>query len=206
MPWKDPSSSPARRLSGCAMRWVSLAPRHRRGGAPPRARPANPPSSFPAFVGLGAPYWDSNARGTITGLTHGTPRKDRARAVLESVGYQTRDLLAAMYADAGELPQQAAKPVIRVDGGMSASDWTMQFLADVLDVQVDRPTIRETTALGVALLAGWQAGIYPAPEDFSRTWRLDRSFQPRISESVRRERYNGWRDAVARTLLKPAQE
>ncbi len=84
---------------------------------------------------------------------------------------------------------------------MSASDWTMQFLADVLDVQVDRPTIRETTALGVALLAGWQAGVYSAPDSFSRTWRLDRSFRPAMSDSVRRHRCEGWRDAMARTLL-----
>ena len=198
-------------VAGAAVKWLRdalgiVGSSAQAGELAAEADPEQPVYFVPAFVGLGAPYWDSNARGTITGLTHGTTRKELARAVLESVGYQTRDLLAAMYADAGELPQQAAKPVIRVDGGMSASDWTMQFLADVLDVQVDRPTIRETTALGVALLAGWQAGIYPAPEDFSRTWRLDRSFQPRISESVRRERYNGWRDAVARTLLKPAQE
>jgi glycerol kinase len=88
---------------------------------------------------------------------------------------------------------------------MSASDWTMQFLADVLDVQVDRPTIRETTALGVALLAGWQAGVYSAPDSFSQTWRLDRTFRPAMSESVRRRRCEGWRDAMARTLLGSAQ-
>ncbi|MGD0332584.1 MAG: glycerol kinase GlpK [Xanthobacteraceae bacterium] len=159
----------------------------------------------PAFSGLGAPYWNTSARGTITGVTHGTTRKELARAVLESVGYQTRDLLAAMYADAGELGERGSKPVIRVDGGMSASDWTMQFLADVLDVQVDRPTIRETTALGVALLAGWQAGVYSAPDSFSQTWRLDRTFRPAMSESVRRRRCEGWRDAMARTLLGSAQ-
>ena len=155
----------------------------------------------PAFVGLGAPHWNSNARGTVTGLTRGTTRKELARAALESVGYQTRDLLAAMYADAGETRQPGIKPVIRVDGGMSASDWTMQFLADVLDVQVDRPTIRETTALGVALLAGWQAGVYPAPDAFSTIWRLDRSFQPTMPENIRENRYRGWRDALARTLM-----
>ena len=86
--------------------------------------------------------------------------------MLESVGYQTCDLLAAMYADAGDIQTSGSKRVIRVDGGMSASDWTMQFLSDVLDVQVDRPTIRETTVLGVALLAGWQAGVYSAPDRF----------------------------------------
>lgn len=155
----------------------------------------------PAFVGLGAPYWNSSARGMITGLTHGTTRKELARAVLESVGYQTRDLLSAMYTDAGNLPGQGTNRVIRVDGGMSASDWTMQFLADVLDMQVDRPTIRETTALGVALLAGWQAGVYAAPDQFSSAWRLDRSFKPTMPEQIRRERYQGWRNAIARALL-----
>ena len=159
----------------------------------------------PAFVGLGAPHWNSNARGTITGLTRGTTRKELARAVLESVGYQTRDLLAAMYADAGETEQPGTmKPIIRVDGGMSASDWTMQFLADVLDVQVDRPTVRETTALGAALLAGWQAGVFPTPDAFATIWRLDRSFQPTMPENIRDQRYRGWRDAMARTLLPPA--
>jgi glycerol kinase len=170
-----------------------------------QADPEQPIYFVPAFSGLGAPYWNTSARGTITGVTHGTTRKELARAVLESVGYQTRDLLAAMYADAGELGEHGSKPVIRVDGGMSASDWTMQFLADVLDVQVDRPTIRETTALGVALLAGWQAGVYSAPDGFSRTWRLDRTFRPAMSESVRRQRCEGWRDAMARTLLGSAQ-
>jgi glycerol kinase len=165
---------------------------------------AQPVYFVPAFVGLGAPYWDSNARGTITGLTHGTTRKELARAALESVGYQTRDLLAAMFADAADTQMQGAKRIIRVDGGMSASDWTMQFLADMLDVQVDRPVVRETTALGVALLAGWQAGVYPPPERFFETWRLDRSFWPSMSESDRDHRYRGWRDALARTVLAPS--
>jgi glycerol kinase len=96
------------------------------------------------------------------------------------------------------------KSIIRVDGGMSASDWTMQFLADVLDVQVDRPTVRETTALGAALLAGWQAGVFPTPDAFAAIWRLDRSFRPTMPENIRDQRYRGWRDAMARTLLPPA--
>jgi len=122
--------------------------------------------------------------------------------VLESVGYQTRDLLDAMYADAGAI-QMGSKRIIRVDGGMSASDWTMQFLADILDAQVDRPVVRETTALGVALLAGWQAGLYPSPDRSSGTWRLDRSFKSSMSDDDRSRRYQGWRDAVARTVLAP---
>jgi glycerol kinase len=156
----------------------------------------------PAFAGLGAPHWSSEARGTITGLTRGTTRKELARAALESVGFQTRDLLNAMYADVGAASTGDARPVIRVDGGMSASDWTMQFLADVLDAPVDRPIVRETTALGVAFLAGWQAGVYAGPEEFARTWRLDRRFEPAMTQAEREQRCKGWRDALARSLLK----
>jgi len=197
-------------VAGSAVQWLRdalgiIASSTQAGELAAQADTEQPVYFVPAFVGLGAPYWNSSARGTITGLTHGTTRKELARAVLESVGYQTRDLLAAMYADAGETRQPGTmKPIIRVDGGMSASDWTMQFLADVLDVQVDRPTIRETTALGVARLAGWQAGVYLAPDAFATIWRLDRSFQPTMPENIRDQRYRGWRDAMARTLLPPA--
>jgi glycerol kinase len=196
-------------VAGAAVKWLRdalgiVASSAQAGELAAQADPEQPVYFVPAFVGLGAPYWNSSARGTITGLTHGTTRKELARAVLESVGYQTRDLLAAMYADAGNIRMQGSKQVIRVDGGMSASDWTMQFLSDVLDVQVDRPTIRETTALGAALLAGWQAGVYSAPDRFSQTWRLDRSFLPTMSESSRSHRYQGWGDAVARAILAPS--
>ncbi|HUZ30508.1 MAG TPA: glycerol kinase GlpK [Xanthobacteraceae bacterium] len=197
-------------VAGAAVQWLRdalgiIASSTQAGELAAQADTEQPVYFVPAFVGLGAPYWNSGARGTITGLTRGTTRKELARAVLESVGYQTCDLLAAMYADAGETRQPGTmKPIIRVDGGMSASDWTMQFLADVLDVQVDRPTIRETTALGVALLAGWQAGVYPAPDAFATIWRLDRSFQPTMPENIRDQRCRGWRDAMARTLLPPA--
>jgi glycerol kinase len=154
----------------------------------------------PAFAGLGAPHWNSEARGTIVGLTRGSTRRELSRAALESVAYQTRDLLAAMRADVGAAFQ--GEPVIRVDGGMTASDWTMQFLADMLAAPVDRPTVQETTALGVAFLAGWRAGVFAGPEDFSKTWRLQRRFQPAMSSDERMIRYNGWRDAVMRSLLK----
>jgi glycerol kinase len=164
-----------------------------------QADPTDPVYVVPAFAGLGAPNWDSDARGTIVGLTRGTSRKELARAALESVGYQTRDLLGAMRADAGEV----ARTVIRVDGGMSANDWAMQFLADILDAPVDRPTVRETTALGAAFLAGWQAGLFSSPEAISKAWRLDRRFKPAMSAADRDARYRGWRHAVARTLLKP---
>jgi glycerol kinase len=155
----------------------------------------------PAFAGLGAPHWSSDARGTISGLTFGSTRKEIARAALESVGFQTRDLLDAMRADAGASRGGAA---MRVDGGMSASDWTMQFLADMLGAPVDRPTVVETTAAGVAFLAGWQAGLYPGPDEFAKAWRLERKFTPAMSEAERERRYRGWRDAVARSLLKPS--
>ena len=151
----------------------------------------------PAFVGLGAPWWRSDVRGAIFGLTRGTGPAELARAALESVCYQTRDLLEAMRADWGAA---AAETVLRVDGGMVASDWTMQFLADILDAPVDRPKVLETTALGAAYLAGLRAGIYPAPEEFSRTWALEHRFTPRMDREARAEKYAGWRDALDRVL------
>ena len=193
---------------GAAVKWLRdalgiIASSAEAGELAAEADHEQPVYFVPAFAGLGAPYWNSSARGTITGVTLGTTRKELARAVLESVGYQTRDLLGAMYADAAGGSGKTAKHVIRVDGGLSASDWSMQFLADVLGVQVDRPTVRETTALGAALLAGWQAGLYPGPDGFSRTWRLERSFHPDMPEAAREQRYRGWQDAVARALLAP---
>ena len=155
----------------------------------------------PAFTGLGAPYWKSGVRGIITGLTRGTTRKELARAALESVGYQSRDLLAAMQRDVTPSADGETRSIIRVDGGMSASDWTMQFLADMLEVPVDRPEILETTALGMAFAAGWQAGIYPGPDHFGDTWRLARGFVPEMSAETRAIKLSGWRDAIARALL-----
>jgi glycerol kinase len=157
----------------------------------------------PAFTGLGAPYWDSEARAAIFGLTRGATHKEIVRAALESVGYQTRDLLDAMRADSRGLWDKEFASVIRIDGGMSASDWTMQFLADILNAQVDRPQIFETTALGAGYLAGWQAGLYPDPAEFSETWRGQVSFKPSMAPSERESRYRGWRDAVSRAILRP---
>ncbi|WP_102226279.1 glycerol kinase GlpK [Acidimangrovimonas sediminis] len=158
----------------------------------------------PAFTGLGAPYWDAEARGALFGLTRGTGPDEMARAALESVGYQTRDLMEAMAADirgaAGAALGDAAVQTLRVDGGMTASDWTMQFLADILGAPVDRPKVLETTALGAAWLAGWKAGICPGPEGFAESWALDRRFEPEMPEEEREERYAGWKDAVRRTL------
>lgn len=156
----------------------------------------------PAFVGLGAPHWDAEARGAIFGLTRNSGPNELARAALESVGYQTRDLLQAMQKDwTGR-----RETVLRVDGGMTASDWTMQFLADILGCPVDRPRLLETTALGSAYLAGLQSGLYPGPQEFAESWELDRRFEPQMSAEVREERYRGWRDALARTLSPTRQD
>jgi glycerol kinase len=150
----------------------------------------------PAFTGLGAPHWDPNARGAIFGLTRNSGPAEFARAALESVGYQTRDLLDAMRADVPTL----GDTVLRVDGGMSASDWSMQFLADILGAPVDRPVIQETTALGAAWLAGSQAGICADREAFARSWALDRRFEATMDDEARETLYTGWTDAVRRTL------
>ncbi len=152
----------------------------------------------PAFTGLGAPHWDADARGAIFGLTRATGPADLARAALESVGYQTRDLMEAMAADLAGTGLEAS--VLRVDGGMAASDWTMQFLADILGAAVDRPEVRETTALGAAWLAGMEAGVYPDAAGFAAAWALDRRFEPAMDADDRDARYAGWQDAVRRVL------
>jgi glycerol kinase len=149
----------------------------------------------PAFVGLGAPYWDAAARGALFGLTRATGPKEIARAALESVGYQTRDLVEAMHADLAA----SADTVLRVDGGMTASDWTMQFVADILAAPVDRPKVMETTALGAAYLAGLAQGILPPPDVFSKAWALDRRYEPAMDSATRARKFRGWRDAVRRT-------
>jgi glycerol kinase len=152
----------------------------------------------PAFVGLGAPWWDPEARGAIYGLTRSTSAADLTRAALESVAYQTQDLLSAMRKDW----KGARDTVLRVDGGMVASDWTMQFLSDILDVPVDRPTILETTALGAAWLAGWKAGVWPDMKGFSKRWSLDRQFNPSMDRTARTRKIRGWHDAIRRTLTR----
>ncbi|MBT1155003.1 glycerol kinase GlpK [Aminobacter anthyllidis] len=151
----------------------------------------------PAFVGLGAPHWDSEARGAIYGLTRNTGPEEFARAALESVAYQTRDLLDAMKKD---WKTRNGKTVLRVDGGMVASDWTMQRLADILDAPVDRPTVLETTALGAAWLAGSRAGVWPKAKEFANAWALDRQFRPTMDAATRTAKLKGWHDAVRRTL------
>ncbi|MBT6116149.1 MAG: glycerol kinase GlpK [Porticoccaceae bacterium] len=151
---------------------------------------------IPAFTGLGAPWWDADARGALLGLTRGTGPAEIARAALESVCYQTLDLLNAMQADW----DQSAETVLRVDGGMVASDWTMQRLADILQAPVDRPVIAETTALGAAWLAGSRAGAWPDQQGFADNWRLDKNFAPEMAIELRDKKVAGWNKAVRRVL------
>jgi len=147
----------------------------------------------PAFTGLGAPYWDANARGAILGITRATGPADIARAALEAVCFQTRDLLEAMAGDSG-----GRLDTLRVDGGMVANNWVLQRLADTLGVPVDRPVIAETTALGAAFLAGLKCGLFSHLEEIADAWQRDARFEPRMDAALRDERYAGWRDAVSR--------
>ncbi|MFD0859960.1 glycerol kinase GlpK [Roseovarius aquimarinus] len=167
----------------------------------PLAEAADPAQSVilvPAFTGLGAPYWNAECRGAIFGLSRNSGPAELARAALESVGYQTRDLLEAMHLDwSGESDHAGAPATLRVDGGMSASDWTMQFLSDIIGASVDRPVTLETTAMGAAWLAGLRAGLYPAQESFAEMWALERTFTPQMPESLRGEKYRAWKRAVA---------
>ena len=151
---------------------------------------------IPAFTGLGAPWWDADARGALIGLTRGTGPAEISRAALESVCYQTLDLLNAMQADW----QHSADTVLRVDGGMVASDWTMQRLADILQSPVDRPIIAETTALGAAWLAGSRAGVWPDQAGFAQSWKLDKNFAPQMALDERDSKVAGWDKAVRRVL------
>ena len=158
----------------------------------------------PAFVGLGAPYWNPRVRGAMFGLTRNTGPAEFAHAALESVCYQTHDLWAAMRSDWPDAAR--ANTVLRVDGGMAVSDWTMQRLADLLDAPVDRPIIRETTAVGAAYLAGLAAGVYPEPKRFADNWRLERRFKPNMSEATRTRKLKGWARAVKGVLASDPQD
>jgi glycerol kinase len=192
-------------IAGAAVQWLRDSVRlitaaSEAGEHASRADPGEQVYLVPAFVGLGAPWWDANARGAIFGLTRKSGPQELARAALESVGYQTRDLLEAMRAD---WPAAAeAGTVLRVDGGMTASDFTMQFLADILAAPVDRPTIMETTALGAAYLAGRAAGVCPDLADFAANWKLERRFEPQMDAATRARKWAGWQDAVRRTLTR----
>lgn len=149
----------------------------------------------PAFTGLGAPYWDPRARGAIFGLTRDTGIAEIVRAALESVGYQTFDLMQAMHGDSGGELQ-----TLRVDGGMVANNWFLQFLADLLDIPVERPRVTETTALGAAYLAGVQLGIYESLASVGNQWQRDALFTPQIDHAERSKLLRGWKKAVSRVL------
>ncbi len=189
-------------IAGAAVQWLRdglkvIKDASESGKLADEADPNQDVYLVPAFTGLGAPHWDPDARGAIFGMTRNTGPAEIARAALEAVCYQTRDLLEAMKGDwkGGE-----GDTVLRVDGGMVASDWTMQRLADLLDAPVDRPTILETTALGAAWLAGSRAGVWPSKEDFAKRWARDRRFEPHMEEATRNAKVSGWKDAVRRTL------
>ncbi len=190
-------------IAGAAVQWLRdgleiIAQASEADSLAERADPAEQVYLVPAFVGLGAPYWDAQARAAIFGLTRNSGSAELARAALEAIGYQTRDLFEAMHAD---WPMASgAATVLRVDGGMTASAVTMQFVADILASPVDRPVVMETTALGAAYLAGRAAGLCPDLDGFAGQWRLDRRFEPRMDASQRERKYSGWKDAVRRTL------
>lgn len=152
----------------------------------------------PAFTGLGAPYWDPDARGALFGLTRDTGIAEIARAALESVAYQTTDLMSAVAADGADPPT-----TLRVDGGMVANNWFCQFLSDVLNLPVERPQVTETTALGAACLAGMTLGIFASLADISRHWQRETLFQPGLDSQKRRQLLQGWKKAVTRVLKSP---
>jgi glycerol kinase len=190
-------------IAGAAVQWLRdglklIAAAPETAALAAAADPAEQVYLVPAFVGLGAPYWDADARGALYGLTRKSGRAEFARAALEAVGYQTRDLIEAMRADWPDAG--GVRTVLRVDGGMTESEWVMQFLADILAAPVDRPVVMETTALGAAYLAGRAGGIYPDFAGFADMWALDRRFMPRMDSRTRERKFAGWRDAVRRTL------
>ena len=189
-------------IAGAAVQWLRdglgiIRKADETGALADSADPEQNVYLVPAFTGLGAPHWDAEARGAIFGLTRNTGPAELSRAALEAVCYQTRDLLEAMHRD---WANGSSRTVLRVDGGMVASDWTMQRLSDLLDAPVDRPTILETTALGAAWLAGSKAGVWPDQAEFSRRWECERRFEPRMDDAVRTAKIEGWKDAVRRTL------
>lgn len=150
---------------------------------------------IPAFTGLGAPYWDMYARGTIVGLTRGAKKEHLIRATLESIAYQTKDVLEAMQNDA-----KMELKALKVDGGASNNNFLMQFQSDILNVKIDRPKIVETTALGAAYLAGLAVGFFKSKEDIKKRWVCDREFTPKMNEETREKSYKGWKKAVERSL------
>jgi glycerol kinase len=189
-------------IAGAAVQWLRdglgiIDSASKTGELAEAADPTQEVYLVPAFTGLGAPHWDANARGAMFGLTRNSGPKEFARAALEAVCYQSRDLLDAMHKD---WKGGVEETVLRVDGGMVASDWTMQRLADILDAPVDRPVILETTALGAAWLAGSRAGVWPDMAGFTKSWKRNQRFEPGMDEKTRAAKLKGWRSAVKRTL------
>src|SRR6056297_1520343 len=196
-------------IAGAVVQWLrdGLKVIREASETQPLAENADPAQNVvlvPAFTGLGAPYWNAECRGAVFGLTRNSRPQEFARAALESVGYQTRDLLQAMRDDWAGHEDAALRDggaeTLRVDGGMSASNWAMQFLSDIIDAPVDRPEVLETTALGAAWLAGMQVGLYPGLEEFAQTWALDRKFTPDMDDETRARKYDAWKRAVNATL------
>jgi len=190
-------------MAGATVQWLRdkmgfLKAASDSGAMAARADPEQDVYLVPAFTGLGAPHWDADARGAIFGLTRASGPNELAQAALEAVCYQTHDLLSAMQKD--WKPETARKTVLRVDGGMVASDWTMQCLADMLNAPVDRPEVLETTALGAAWLAASRARLWPNASGFAKSWALDQRFKPKMKQAVRQRKIAGWTDAVRRTL------
>jgi glycerol kinase len=193
-------------VAGAVVQWLRdklgiIATAAESGDLAAEADPEQDVYLVPAFTGLGAPHWDPDCRAAIFGLTLGSGRNELARAGLEAVSYQTNDLLTAMRAD-WQGTWQGTSELLRADGGLSASNWAMQRLADIVDLPVDRPQVIETTALGAAYLAGLQAGVYPAPQDFAKRWAAERRFEPAMDGGIRARKLAGWSDAVGRTLSK----
>jgi glycerol kinase len=189
-------------VAGAVVQWLRdglgvIANAAQTQGLAEQADPHQDVILVPAFVGLGAPYWAPQCRGASFGLTRATGPAELAKAALESVGFQTRDLLEAMAAD---WQSSAVQPVLRVDGGMAANDWAMQFLSDIIAAPVDRPKMHETTALGVAWLAGMRAGIYPNQDEFAQGWARETRFEPQMDGPTRSAKYARWKKAVMATI------
>jgi len=189
-------------VAGAAVQWLRDGIKLISDASETEAIATSHPSSngvylVPAFTGLGAPYWDPDARGGILGLTRDSSIEDIVTATLLSVCYQTRDLLEAMSKD-GVMPT-----ILRVDGGMVANSWVAQGLTDLVRIPVDRPKVTETTALGVAYLAGLQVGIYDSLEEISSQWRSERAFQPQMAQNESNLLYQGWQEAVSRVRTQP---
>ena len=187
-------------IAGAAVQWLrdrlrAVNAAAETGALAAAADPRQRVYFVPAFAGLGAPYWEAGARGALTGLTAECGLPEIARATLESVGFQTRDLVDAMEADCG-----LAIDRLRVDGGFAASDWAMQFVADILPASVERPHSLETTAWGAAYVAGLSRGLCPPPREMTAGWSVERRFAPAMDAAEREERYTGWRRAIAGVL------